>query len=548
MAAFGPESTTDDVLEGVDLTGQRILVTGASAGLGVETTRALAAHGASVTMAVRDLAKGAAAMEEVARRACPAPSSTSASSTWPTWPASAPSPTGSSRTTRRLDVLIGNAGIMACPQGTTVDGFELQFGTNHLGHFLLVTRLLPALVARRRRPGGAAQLGRPPLRRRRPRRPRLRAHSPTTRGWPTAGPRRPTCCARSASTSASATRACGPSPSTPAGSRPSSAATSPSDTLQVLMDRLAAAPARDGVEVGAPGRRHHRVRRHLARPRRPGRRVPRGLPRRRAHRRPRRPRGRARLRPRPGPGRRAVGPVRAARRDEVHLRGGDDRPELLPAARPGGRGGRASTGSSCRTASATRPSRRPPTRTRPTATGASSRTSRSSSRSRSSRPWAPSPSASASSISVLKLTVRHPVLVAKQAASTAVLTDDRLTLGIGTSPWPEDYEVCDVPFERRGQAGRREHRRHARAAHRRLVRVPRRDLRRARGSSSARCPPRRSRSSSAATPSRPCGGRPRNDGWIHGGGDPEALPGLITRLHELRAEEGREPATPSRST
>ena len=54
-------------------------------------------------------------------------------------------------------------------------------------------------------------------------------------------------------------------------------------------------------------------------------------------------------------------------------------------------------------------------------------------------------------VSVLKLTVRHPVLVAKQAASTAVLTNDRLTLGIGTSPWPEDYEVCDVPFERRGK-------------------------------------------------------------------------------------------------
>jgi alkanesulfonate monooxygenase SsuD/methylene tetrahydromethanopterin reductase-like flavin-dependent oxidoreductase (luciferase family) len=54
-------------------------------------------------------------------------------------------------------------------------------------------------------------------------------------------------------------------------------------------------------------------------------------------------------------------------------------------------------------------------------------------------------------VSVLKLTVRHPVLVAKQAASTAVLTGDRLTLGIGTSPWPEDYEVCDVPFARRGK-------------------------------------------------------------------------------------------------
>jgi NAD(P)-dependent dehydrogenase (short-subunit alcohol dehydrogenase family) len=65
MPAFGPESTTDDVLEGVDLTGRRFLVTGASAGLGAETTRALAAHGAAVTMAVRDLAKGSEAMDEV---------------------------------------------------------------------------------------------------------------------------------------------------------------------------------------------------------------------------------------------------------------------------------------------------------------------------------------------------------------------------------------------------------------------------------------------------------------------------------------------------
>ena len=65
MARFGAESTTDEVLEGIDLTGKRVLVTGASAGLGVETARALAAHGASVTMAVRDLDKGAAAMEQV---------------------------------------------------------------------------------------------------------------------------------------------------------------------------------------------------------------------------------------------------------------------------------------------------------------------------------------------------------------------------------------------------------------------------------------------------------------------------------------------------
>ncbi len=146
MRSFGFDSTTDDVLEGIDLTGKRILVTGASAGLGLETTRALAAHGASVTMAVRDLDKGAAAMDQVL--------------------ASAPdadldlrqldlADLSSVRTFAHgfvedhpvLHVLIGNAGVMACPQGTTVDGFELQLGTNHLGHFLLVELLTPSLVA-----------------------------------------------------------------------------------------------------------------------------------------------------------------------------------------------------------------------------------------------------------------------------------------------------------------------------------------------------------------------------------------------------------------
>jgi NAD(P)-dependent dehydrogenase (short-subunit alcohol dehydrogenase family) len=146
MAAFGPESTTDDVLAGIDLTGRRILVTGASAGLGVETTRALAAHGASVTMAVRDLAKGAAAMEGVRATVSDADldlrqldlADLASVRTFAD---------GFLEDHPTLDVLIANAGIMACPYGTTVDGFELQFGTNHLGHFLLITRLLPALLA-----------------------------------------------------------------------------------------------------------------------------------------------------------------------------------------------------------------------------------------------------------------------------------------------------------------------------------------------------------------------------------------------------------------
>jgi NAD(P)-dependent dehydrogenase (short-subunit alcohol dehydrogenase family) len=146
MSAFGFDSTTDEVLEGIDLSGQRVLVTGASAGLGVETTRALASHGASVTMAVRDLTKGAGAMEEVLssvpdadldlRRLDLADLSSIRAFAH-----------GFVEDHPTLDILIGNAGVMACPQGTTVDGFETQFGTNHLGHFLLVQLLTPALVA-----------------------------------------------------------------------------------------------------------------------------------------------------------------------------------------------------------------------------------------------------------------------------------------------------------------------------------------------------------------------------------------------------------------
>lgn len=146
MTSPGAESTTDDVLEGIDLSGKRVLVTGASAGLGVETTRALAAHGASVTMAVRDLGKGAGAMEQVLADVPGAdvdlrPLDLADLSSVRTFAE------GFLADHPVLHVLIGNAGVMACPQGTTVDGFETQIGTNHLGHFLLAQLLTPALVA-----------------------------------------------------------------------------------------------------------------------------------------------------------------------------------------------------------------------------------------------------------------------------------------------------------------------------------------------------------------------------------------------------------------
>ena len=145
---FGATSTTDDVLRGVNLRGKRILVTGASAGLGVETARALTAHGAQVVGAARDLVKAKAATETVRRdadandgmfelveldlanlksvRAC----------------ADVLLAKG-----EPFDVIIANAGVMATPFGRTADGFETQFGTNHLGHFVLVNRIASLLRA-----------------------------------------------------------------------------------------------------------------------------------------------------------------------------------------------------------------------------------------------------------------------------------------------------------------------------------------------------------------------------------------------------------------
>lgn len=138
---------------------------------------------------------------------------------------------------------------------------------------------------------------------------------------------------------------------------------------------------------------------------------------------------------------------------------------------------------------------------------------------------------------VLKLPTRHPLLVAKQATSVAVMTGNRLALGVGTSPWPEDYELVDVPWEGRGKrmdeavdivrglsaGGYFEY-------HGDVYDLP-----------SVKITP---------TPTEPLpiliGGHAapalrraaRSDGWLHGGGDPADLPGLLERLHRLREEEG----------
>ncbi len=138
---------------------------------------------------------------------------------------------------------------------------------------------------------------------------------------------------------------------------------------------------------------------------------------------------------------------------------------------------------------------------------------------------------------VLKLPTRHPLLVAKQATSVAVMTNNRLALGVGTSPWPEDYELVDVPWEGRGTrmdeavaivqglsaGGYFEY-------HGQVYDLPPVKI----------CP----------TPSEPLpvlvGGHAtpalrraaRSDGWLHGGGDPADLPVLLQRLGQLREDEG----------
>jgi NAD(P)-dependent dehydrogenase (short-subunit alcohol dehydrogenase family) len=144
-SGFSSASTTDDVLAGISLVGRRFLVTGASGGLGLETTRALAAHGATVVMAARDESKNREAMatiradhpdvdlEELEVDLGSLASVREATRRFLADP-------------RPLHGLILNAGIMATPLGRTVDGFEQQFGVDHLGHFLLARELLERMV------------------------------------------------------------------------------------------------------------------------------------------------------------------------------------------------------------------------------------------------------------------------------------------------------------------------------------------------------------------------------------------------------------------
>src|ERR1700684_2966045 len=148
VEVFGATSTTDGVLSGVNLQGKPILVTGVAAGIGVETARALAAHGAQVVGAARDLTKAKTATEQVRKDAIANRGSFElVELDLASLKSVRACADGLLAQGKPFDVVIANAGVMATPFGHTADGFETQFGTNHLGHFVLVNRIAPLIRA-----------------------------------------------------------------------------------------------------------------------------------------------------------------------------------------------------------------------------------------------------------------------------------------------------------------------------------------------------------------------------------------------------------------
>ena len=143
---FGATSTTEDVLSGINLRGKRILVTGVSAGLGVETARSLAAHGAHIVGAARDLKKAEAATAQVRKDAeANGGSFELVALDLASLKSVRACAEGLLKKGEPFDVVIANAGVMATPFTHTADHFETQFGTNHLGHFVLVNRIAPLI-------------------------------------------------------------------------------------------------------------------------------------------------------------------------------------------------------------------------------------------------------------------------------------------------------------------------------------------------------------------------------------------------------------------
>ncbi len=140
-ASFGATSTADEVIEGVDLYGRRILVTGVSSGTGVETARVLAVHGAHVVGTARDLTKARRATQQIGVQTQSDGDFELIALDLASLASIRACADELLKSSRRFDVVAANAGVMASPHGITADGFETQFGTNHLGHFVFVNRI-----------------------------------------------------------------------------------------------------------------------------------------------------------------------------------------------------------------------------------------------------------------------------------------------------------------------------------------------------------------------------------------------------------------------
>jgi len=144
MSKFNEETPALDIVKGVNLQGYNVIVTGASSGIGIETVRALAQAGASCIICARDLVKAKEIRENIV--------ATTGNPNVHVEQLELDSLTSVNSFVQRflanhdaLHILVNNAGVMGCPKTLTRDGFEMQFGTNHVGHFALTLGLLPAL-------------------------------------------------------------------------------------------------------------------------------------------------------------------------------------------------------------------------------------------------------------------------------------------------------------------------------------------------------------------------------------------------------------------
>ncbi|MEM9477005.1 MAG: SDR family NAD(P)-dependent oxidoreductase [Pseudomonadota bacterium] len=136
--AFNKDTTTDEVLDGIDLSGKTVVITGGTSGLGQESARAMAAKGAKVVLTGRNMEKAQAVADAIDGDVSVEELELGSFASIRAFAARVLDKHP------KIDILINNAGVMASPYMETSDGFELQFGSNHLGHFLMTTLLMPA--------------------------------------------------------------------------------------------------------------------------------------------------------------------------------------------------------------------------------------------------------------------------------------------------------------------------------------------------------------------------------------------------------------------